>query len=128
MCHVVFVVVSHPPRPIATFCRRVCWRDLHHYTFCSALLPEGCTNYKVLDDVRRDVNYTATKDLTDEGLKPGWYRFLLNGANAVIPTFYVPVSRHCRVLLFKTERKAIHFYDNYKDVTVLRHVQSSRAV
>ena len=96
-----------------------CWRDFHHYNFHSAVLPEGCANYKVLDDFRRDVNYTATEDLTDEGLQPGWYRFLLNGTNAVMPTFYVRVSRHCRVLLFKTETKAVHLYDNYKDVTVV---------
>ena len=47
----------------------------------------------MLDDVRRDVNYTATDVLTDEDLQPGWYRFLLNVTNAVIPTFYVEVSR-----------------------------------
>ena len=82
----------------------------------------------MLDDFRRDVNYTATEDLSDDGLQPGWYRFLLNGTNAVMPTFYVRVSRHCRVLLFKTETKAVHLYNNYKDVTVLRHVQSSGAV
>ena len=82
----------------------------------------------MVDDVRRDVNYSSASDLTDEGLQPGWYRFLLNGTNAAIPTFVVQVSRHCRVLLFKTETKAVHFYNNYKDVTVLRNVQSSGGV
>ena len=92
VCRVV-VVVLHSPCPVTPFFSASCWRDFHHYTFCSAVLPEGCTNYNVLDDVRRYVNYTATDGLTDEDLQPGWYRFLLNGTNAVIPTFYVRVSR-----------------------------------
>ena len=69
-------------------------RTLGKFFFFSALLPEGCTNYTVLDDVTRDVNYNSTQDHKDDGLQPGWYRFLLNGTNAVMPTTCVYVSRY----------------------------------
>ena len=62
------------------------------YLFLSNLSPVECTTYTVLDDYRRHEGYTATSDLKDDGLEPGWYRFLLNGANAVIPTYCVWVS------------------------------------
>ena len=46
----------------------------------------------MLDDFRRHVNYTARTDLNDLGLVPSWYRFKLNGTNAVIPTSWVTVG------------------------------------
>ena len=42
--------------------------------------------HAVIDKFRRDVNYTASVDNCDSSLSEGWYRFLLNGTNAIIPT------------------------------------------
>ncbi|XP_076465054.1 uncharacterized protein LOC143296920 [Babylonia areolata] len=52
------------------------------------------SNYTVLDDTRRVVAgvYTGSGDMCDKHLKLGWYRFLLNRENAVIPTTCVPVK------------------------------------
>ncbi|KAK7092287.1 pancreatic secretory granule membrane major glycoprotein GP2-like [Littorina saxatilis] len=49
-------------------------------------------HYAVLDDVRRDVNNGPGK-LSDHELIAGWYRFLLNGTDAVMPTQCVPFGR-----------------------------------
>ncbi|KAK7105630.1 hypothetical protein V1264_016989 [Littorina saxatilis] len=53
--------------------------------------------YTVLDDFRRYVNHTLTpEDDPDIGhcdLKLGWYRVLINGSNAVIPTRRVQANQ-----------------------------------
>ncbi|KAK7092692.1 hypothetical protein V1264_008397 [Littorina saxatilis] len=51
-----------------------------------------CLNYKVIDDIRRDVNH-GNRRICDKGMAYGWYRFLLNGANAVMPTRCTPPQR-----------------------------------
>ena len=48
-------------------------------------------NYMVIDDVSRDVR-TGIGANADRTLKTGWYRFLLGGADAVMPTACVPVT------------------------------------
>ncbi|KAK7089188.1 pancreatic secretory granule membrane major glycoprotein GP2-like [Littorina saxatilis] len=55
-------------------------------------IPGPCKNYTVMDDVRRDVN-NGKQLLCDRDLSPGWYRFFLNGADAVMPTYCVPKYR-----------------------------------
>ncbi|KAK7105598.1 hypothetical protein V1264_016957 [Littorina saxatilis] len=60
----------------------------------------GHVHYSVLDDYRRYVNNTYLEDTLlwsykmNSWLTPGWYRFKLNGTNAVMPTYCVP-TRHC---------------------------------
>ncbi|KAG0430273.1 hypothetical protein HPB47_022834 [Ixodes persulcatus] len=54
------------------------------------------TQYTVIDDFRRHPDYTSTssKDwLCDRYLVPGWYRFQVNGSNAIVPTFCPNVTR-----------------------------------
>ncbi|KAL8620675.1 hypothetical protein ACOMHN_029863 [Nucella lapillus] len=53
-------------------------------------------NYTIIDDPRRVVagRYTGSDDMCDKGLIAGWYRFLLNGDNAQIPSACVP-DNHC---------------------------------
>ncbi|KAL8616831.1 hypothetical protein ACOMHN_017868 [Nucella lapillus] len=53
--------------------------------------PESHT---VLNDARRSTK-EGKGEQCDKDLVPGWYRFLLNNANAVLPTACVP-QRHCR--------------------------------
>ncbi|KAK7105251.1 von Willebrand factor D and EGF domain-containing protein-like [Littorina saxatilis] len=50
-------------------------------------------NHTILDDVRRHVNNTVNAGMCDYGLVAGWYRFKLNGSDAVMPTYCVPVYR-----------------------------------
>ncbi|XP_070174488.1 von Willebrand factor D and EGF domain-containing protein-like [Littorina saxatilis] len=54
--------------------------------------PCSNSNYNVIDDVRKDVN-NSDEGLCDDDLTPGWYRFLLNGTDAVIPTYCVPKAQ-----------------------------------
>ena len=65
------------------------------------LLSDPCLDgYTVIDDVTRDVSYyTLGYTNCDNHLVEGWYRFLLNGNNAIIPTSCVPVSLLLLLLL-----------------------------
>nr|QBA18367.1 VIgL family ZP-related protein 1 isoform 1 [Littorina littorea] len=51
-------------------------------------------NHVVLSDARRAVTNFVNDGLCDKTLTPGWYRFVLDGTNAVIPTECVP-RYHC---------------------------------
>ncbi|KAK7105726.1 hypothetical protein V1264_017068 [Littorina saxatilis] len=50
----------------------------------------SCANYTVLDDVTRDVNRENTAWRCDRHITDGWYRFILNGIDAVMPTECTP--------------------------------------
>lgn len=56
---------------------------------CGPCSPD---NYTVIDDPRRVIAgvYSGYEDMCDDEIHPGWYRFLLNGENAIIPTTCVP--------------------------------------
>nr|QBA18365.1 VIgL family ZP-related protein 1 isoform 3 [Littorina littorea] len=56
--------------------------------------PCNSLNHVVLSDVRRAVTNNVNARLCDKTLTPGWYRFVLDGTNAVIPTECVP-RYHC---------------------------------
>ncbi|ESO98141.1 hypothetical protein LOTGIDRAFT_143026 [Lottia gigantea] len=50
----------------------------------------------MIDDFRRHVDYVVPQGkaaLCDVYIRSGWYRFLINGSNAVIPTKCVQVYR-----------------------------------
>ena len=52
----------------------------------------------MIDDVRRDISNVVSSDDDsilcdgDDNLTTGWYRFLLEGQDAVVPNYCVPVS------------------------------------
>lgn len=50
--------------------------------------------HTVLDDAWRSTSEGQSRLQCDKDLEPGWYRFLLNGEKAVMPTTCVPVN-HC---------------------------------
>ncbi|KAL8580423.1 hypothetical protein ACOMHN_054337 [Nucella lapillus] len=56
---------------------------------CGPCSPD---NYTHIDDPRRVVagEYSGYEDMCDKQINPGWYRFQLNGENAVIPTSCIP--------------------------------------
>ena len=56
-------------------------------------------NYTVIDDVSRDVS-NGIGGSCDASLNDGWYRFLLGGADAVMPTACVSVTKSSFVFLF----------------------------
>ena len=45
----------------------------------------------MIDDINRDVS-AGKGVICDDSLKDGWYRFLLGGSDAVMPTACVPVT------------------------------------
>ena len=45
-----------------------------------------CTQYILIDDPLRSVNYASNLYQCDDTLTAGWYRFMINGINAKIPT------------------------------------------
>ena len=62
----------------------------------TCLGPGACRSdsHTVIDDYRREINYNESRTICDMDLVEGWYRFLLNGTNAVIPTSCVEVRVH----------------------------------
>ena len=64
--------------------------DSEHHLF----LDSYHASHTVIDDYTRNVSYNADYGNCDSRLAEGWYRFLLNGTNAVIPTSCVEVRVH----------------------------------
>ena len=86
----LFFILSHAAHPLPLRCfslvTRVC--------LCP---PDPCNTgeHTVLDDYRRQVFYTTPEgeaDLCDAYLQSGWYRFLVNGTDANLPTTCVEVE------------------------------------
>ena len=60
-------------------------------------MQDICTNFSVLNDNWRHVNYTLPLDQLkcDRLLQPGWYKFELNGATAQMPNTNLSSSYRC---------------------------------
>ncbi|KAK7108125.1 uncharacterized protein [Littorina saxatilis] len=56
--------------------------------------PCAAENHTVLNDNWRDVNHQKDANMCDKSLPVGWYRFLINGTSATMPTRCIP-EEHC---------------------------------
>ena len=62
---------------------------------CSSADPCESGEHTVIDDYKRQVEYrtpVGESHLCDAYLESGWYRFLVNGTDATLPTTCVEVS------------------------------------
>ena len=63
--------------------------------FFSKSAQDTCLiNYTTINDANgvRDLNNSVKGGLCDNTMTPGWYRWLLRGQDAIIPTSCTPVS------------------------------------
>ena len=60
--------------------------------YCANTGPCARGNYTLIDDYRRSVDFGDGRACDRDAGLSGWYRFQLNGTDAVMPTTCVPVS------------------------------------